>query len=127
MDFINISFILLNLFKYNLFDFGYMKHIICFIDFIKISFILSILFKYYLFYRFYENIYNILLFTKYLFIYISFLQSYYQHWVQNSYGKAKSSIKHTFLAPFSILTQEICSIFRVDSEFHSPVAVGPLC
>ena len=40
--------------------------------------------------------------------------------------KSKSSIKHTFPAPFSILTQEICSIFRVDSEFHSPEAVGPL-
>ena len=40
--------------------------------------------------------------------------------------KSKSSIKHTFQAPFSILTQEIWSIFRVDSEFDSLEAVGPL-
>ena len=42
------------------------------------------------------------------------------------FWKSKSSIKHIFPAPFSILTKGICSICRVDSEFHSTDAVGPL-
>ena len=40
--------------------------------------------------------------------------------------KSKSSIKRAFRVPFLTFNQEICSIFCVDSEFHSPDAVGPL-
>ena len=37
-----------------------------------------------------------------------------------------SVIKHTFRAPFSILNRVPYRIFRVDSEFNTPAAVGTL-
>ena len=65
--------------------------------------------------------------------YVIIILSIFDHYIakkltwtlgQQFLWKSKSFIKHAFRIPFLDLTEGICSIFFVDSEFNSPVAVA---